>query len=231
MDMPAGADAVRPFLPSDYAALKLGCRFDATGYQPQKRVGAIAPLESYSQIERTPLAAGDNVRLSDCVETMMANAGQTWLGRAGHFTALPDPTLAEQTYSAITGYTPSNPTTDQGTDFNDALAYWSANSIAGLKLASAVPLQPMAEQDIRAAIEQSGGVAFVIALAVEQQNQRCWEAAGTAGSWGLHCLWADEFDGAITWATTWGTRQAIDRSYFQTSGFVLGAYELDLVAA
>lgn len=70
-----------------------------------------------------------------------------------------------------------------------------------------------------------------VELATEQQNERVWTPTGTCGSWGGHAVWTDSYEGALTKITSWGAEFYIDRSYFEASGFVVGAYALELVAA
>jgi len=78
--------------------------------------------------------------------TMMANdtVGDCTCAAIGHmvmlFTAhtgtMVTPTDADvlAVYSAVTGYTPSDPSTDQGAAITDILAYWQSTGIAGHKI-------------------------------------------------------------------------------------------------
>ncbi len=218
-------------MPARLAQMKLGCQWRPQAFMPVALTGAgRAPVEAYSRIEGAPRVAGHNDECGDCVETAACNAVQTRLAIAGGRTALSDElpvSIYEQ--PAVAGYVPGDAATDVGTDPARLFAWWKANSIGGWKLRAETPIAPSMEGDVRNAI-LGLGVFLVLELSVEMQNQKLWLPAGTPGSWGGHAMWCDEFDGALTWGTTWGQPQAIDRSLFGTP-FVLGAYALDLVAA
>jgi hypothetical protein len=185
------------------------------------------PRGAYSRILGTPRVAGHNDLVGDCVETAACNAVQTEMARAGISRPQIANDLAVTLYSQITGYTASNPVSDQGTDPDALFAWWRQNSIAGYRLRQVVPVDPKFEAEIRDVVSRAGGIFLILALGLAQQNQLVWTAAGAPGSWGYHAVWADSFDGALTFATSWGEAKPIDRSFF-VAGFVVAAYALDI---
>lgn len=210
------------------AAMKLGCRWHGAPAAPGRRVATIVPPVAYSRILGTPRVAGHNDLVGDCVETAACNAVQTEMAKAGMSRPQIANDLAVTLYSRITGYTARDPASDQGTDPDALFAWWRQNSIAGYGLRQIVPVDPKFEADIRHVISRAGGIFLVLALGLAQQNQLVWTAAGTPGSWGYHAVWADSYDGALTFATSWGEAKPIDRGFF-VAGFVAAAYALDIV--
>lgn len=64
-----------------------------------------------------------NDKLSCCVEAGFAHQVMLWNAQAGiNVSFTPDNVISE--YSAITGYDPAKPDTDQGTDVDEAMTYW-----------------------------------------------------------------------------------------------------------
>jgi hypothetical protein len=218
-------------LPNQLARMRLGCRLNPSVTAYAGRAGAsIAPaLPAWSRIVTAPRVEGHNDTIGDCVETAGFNAVQTLLARAGNDTQIPN-ALVPAVYTAVTGYNPANPATDQGTDPEAFFAWWGQSPIAGYKLGNLTRLNPQDEAAIRQTIATTGGVFLCVELAVEQQNQLVWTATGTPGTWGGHAIWCDSFEADLTFATSWGEVKPIDRSYFE-KGFVQAAYGLELVAA
>lgn len=219
-------------LPHQLARMKLGCRVQPGGLPaPSVGAGAVPVVPgAYGRLISTPRVQGHNDIYGDCVETMAANAAQTALGRAGVGTPISN-NYPEGLYRKLTGFRPGDPASDRGTNPAQLFDWWERNVIAGYRLAGVTRYEPQAEALIRQAIVETGGVALIVELSVEQQNQRVWMPAGTPGSWGVHAIWADSYDGGLTFATSWGEMTPIDRSYFEAPGFVVAAFRLDLVKA
>lgn len=214
--------------PADLARMKLGCRWQPSDIPTRAGADLTPPPGAYGRMPNAPRVEGNNDQIGDCVETAAANAVQTAMARAGITRPISN-SYVVSLYSAITGYRPDDPATDQGTDPNALFGWWQDNALAGYKLDSVFRIEPTAEDAIRWQIDRAGGVMLIVALSVEQQNQRQWEPVGTPGSWGEHAVWADSYDGALTFATSWGEMMPISRAYFNARGFVLGVFGLDLV--
>jgi len=217
-------------LPAQLGAMRLGIRAGWQRPTPVPRIGAAAaPPPAYSRIVAAPRISGDNTTAGDCVETGCFNAVQTALARAGIFTPLADAAVLAL-YSRLTGYVPGNAATDNGTDPDVMFAWWQGNPIAGYRLVSATPLDPRDGGGIRGAISRAGGVAAILALSTENQNQRVLMPDGVPGSWGRHFVWLDGYDGGIISGTSWGRPFYLDGAYFD-HGFVIGVYELAIARA
>ena len=215
-------------LPKILSRMKLGCRYRGSIeiYNEISENNDTDILPAWSRIVGTPRVEGYNDTIGDCVETAGFNAVQTMAAREGKLTPIPNH-LVPGVYSAVTGYNPNIPATDQGTDPEVFFTWWRQNAIFGCKLSNLIRLNPRNENAIRDSIIRNGGVFLCVELATAQQNEIIWTASGTPGSWGGHAVWCDSFEAELTFATSWGQVKPIDRSYFQ-HGFVAAAYGLEL---
>ncbi|MDD2878703.1 MAG: hypothetical protein PHZ23_15910 [Acidiphilium sp.] len=215
----------------DLATMRLGCRWSPARVHVPEPVGVSSPVSSaWSRIVGTPRLSGDNTVLGDCVPTACANAVQDAMAGAGDYGPIHQSVIVD-TYSAVTGYTPGDPASDQGTDPSSMWGWWQQHDIAGYRLRKATPIDPQSEYAVRKTIETSGGVILIVALSIEQQTQVEWLPVGTPGSWGYHCVWVDEYTGRLSFATSWGRVTPIHQDYLASPGFTVGAFALDLVAA
>lgn len=216
-------------LPSQLARMKLGVY---KGWVPTANIPAKVMLASelpppaYGRNSQTNRVAGFNMTVGDCVPTGCCNYVQTAMGRQGSFAAIPD-SLPIGIYSDVTGYTPQDPSSDRGTLPDQMFAWWKENSIAGYRLKNVGLIHPKDDITYHAAIAKKGAVLAIINLAVEQQNQIEWSAAGEPGTWGAHCVCIDQYDGPAG-CTTWGESKWIDRSFFD-KGYVVQIYDLDVI--
>jgi hypothetical protein len=94
-----------------------------------------------------------NDTLGDCVIAAIAHAVGVATGNAGSTRVFTDQEIIAL-YTAIGGYNPSDPSTDQGCDELTALAYWQQNGapIGGDKIAGYVAVDPTNEAEVNAAI-------------------------------------------------------------------------------
>lgn len=127
-----------------------------------------------------------NLQVGDCAE-----AGEEHLRQVdAHLAGKPyTPTTAEtvRLYSQVTGYTPSRPSSDQGTVLRDLLRYLKAHGV--ITEYQAVSLDA---ESLRAAIDTHGGVLCGFALPAGAQDEgvkwRVPRKGREAGSWGGHCV-------------------------------------------
>jgi len=102
-----------------------------------------------------------NDTVGDCVIAYMLHQIMIW-NSVAHAGSPQLFTTAEalQIYSAITGYDPSDPSTDQGTDPGAALDYWQKNTLLGHSIAGYVNLDISNIDQLRFAIYTFGGIGF-----------------------------------------------------------------------
>ncbi len=215
--------------PAQLATVGLGCKWNVNKIHiPQPLPMATPPLPAWSRVTGAQRVTGGNLIYGSCVPTACCNAVVNAEARKGHLIRVPN-SEALRVYSAVTGFNPDDPATDQGTDPEVMWQWWQNNEIAGYKLKSALPIDPQNEAVLRKAIEVFPAVAIVMALALEQQNQVAFMPVGTPGSWGYHCTANDGFDGSYTWGSSWGHAQAMDRSFVSDPARVVAAWGLELI--
>jgi len=207
---------------------QLGCHTDLK-LPIQKTSPALDILPgSFGCFEGLPLLTGFNTKYGSCVPTAICNYVRIAFARAGRTDTLTDQTCLD-VYTAVTGFNQNDPTTDNGTDPEAMLTWFLHNQIGGASLRGFTRIDHTDEQAIRNSIVKTGAVFLVFQMSVEQQNQTEWFPVGTPGSWGGHGISGNSYAGSAYYVITWGTLMPTDRSYMNANGFVVGAYELDIV--
>lgn len=94
----------------------------------------------------------DNDQLGDCVIACKTHIDGIWTGNGGSLVAATDSQVIAQ-YSAIGGYVPGNPNTDQGCDLQTAMNWWVANAgPTGHKVSAWLGVDPTNPQELMAAL-------------------------------------------------------------------------------
>jgi hypothetical protein len=184
-----------------------------------------------------PFTMLGNDQYGDCVEAGYAHQVQVWGDRAGHPFA-PSDNEALGAYSAITGFRPGDPNTDNGTDMLTAVGYWKSTGLGGQKITAYAALNPLVNAEMCEAIAWYGGAYIGLQLPVSAQSQVGSEWTVTTGqqaapgSWGGHCVPLCGYDQNTLWCVTWGALQAMTWEFLTTycdEAFVLLA--TDWIAA
>lgn len=180
-----------------------------------------------------PFAMLGNDQYGCCVEAGFAHLAQVWGDRADHaFT--PDAPEVLAAYSAITGFNPDDPSTDQGTDMLAACNYWRSTGLGGVKVDAFATLEIGSVLQFQQAIALYGGAYIGLALPLSAQSQvgGVWSVTSgpdaRAGSWGGHCINLTGYDAEHVWGVTWGQIQTIDWSFIETycdEAYVLLSHE------
>lgn len=121
-----------------------------------------------------------------------------------------------QAYSAVTGYDPRDPSTDQGAYCLDVLNYWRRQGIAGRKIVAYMQVDPKNDAEVKTAIWAFGGLYLGVSLPVSAQTQTIWKAPRLwerfsskwrPGSWGGHAVPLVAYDTKHLTCITWGQAQ------------------------
>lgn len=223
------------------------------GKHPKKNDSRNLKLCAYFKTEALP-ALPDSYDWTSKVTVpfgMMLNdsVGDCTCASAGHmqmsFTAdngdLVVPTDAQiiAAYSAITGYNPSNPATDQGANELDVLKFWKNNGIAGNQIGAFAEVDITNLNDIKYSVYLFGGCYIGVQLPISYQGASSWfdppdlEGNNAPGSWGGHAVpilgWDETGVTVITWGApmkmTWKSFSAYcEEAYAILSNqFVTGA--------
>ena len=157
-----------------------------------------------------------NDRLGDCVIAMMLHSIEEFHLDAG--TTVPAFTDADaiKLYSAITGYNPDDPNSDQGTNESTAMTYWEHPGLptsdgVDHQIVATVAVDPSNLNECRIAIDEFVALQIGIALPLSAQGQTEWTVVGNGrtghsapGSWGGHGIPYREYDGETFKCVTWG---------------------------
>ena len=119
--------------------------------------------------------------------------------------------MGDLAYSAITGYNPADPSTDQGAVELDVLNYWRQNGIAGHKILGYAKLDPGNVDHVRQSVYLFEGTYIGVQLPISAQGQATWDVPaggltgdGEPGSWGGHAVPVIGYDADGLWVVTWG---------------------------
>ena len=125
-------------------------------------------------------------------------------------------------YSAITGFNPDDPSTDQGTDMLTACGYWKSTGLAGIKVDAYATLDISNTVHFEEAIAVYGGAYVGLSMPLSAQNQigGVWDVTtgpdAQAGSWGGHCVPLTGYDSEHVWCVTWGAIQTVTWRFLET---------------
>ncbi len=161
-----------------------------------------------------------NDTVGDCTCAAIAHMVMLFTAHTG---TMISPTLEDTlgVYSAVTGYNPADPSTDQGANITDVLAYWQSTGIAGHKILgwASIGLSPA---QIQQAMYLFGAVDIgfnVPAYAMEQFNAgQAWDIdpSGDATIEGGHSVPLFGYGSQGFDCTTWGANQKLTTTFAAT---------------
>jgi len=111
-----------------------------------------------------------NDKLGDCTIAGCGHAVQVWSANAGTEITVPDPTILSY-YEKWDGYSPNDPTSDQGGIELDVLKDWKQGGFAGNALLAFADPKPANLVEIYQSIALFGGVYIGLSLPITAQNQ------------------------------------------------------------
>ena len=127
-------------------------------------------------------------------------------------------------YSAVTGFKPnagppgSNPT-DQGTNMQDAMAYWRKTGIGKHKIVAYAALDVSNLTEIKQAIALFGSISigfnFPDTAMTQFNNGQVWDVVKGATIEGGHCVLAGAYDEAGVGVVTWGAETKMTWAFWQ----------------
>jgi len=169
-----------------------------------------------------------NLTYGDCVEAAGGHAKMIWDSYTSPSTPPPTATEILALYTAITGFNPDNPNTDQGTDMLTFMKYWRTHGILGKKIDAFLALTANDLQELQQATWLAGTVLVGLAMPVSAQGQqewtilepvrkRHWPPQKRWGSWGGHCVPVGAFSTAYneTGIISWGEELLMAGNFYQ----------------
>jgi hypothetical protein len=185
--------------------------------RPRTILPALPPCADWTPKVTVPWGMLANDQVGDCVLAAAAHMIMQWRFNAGDsFVPTDQQVLAD--YSAITGYVPGDPDTDQGTAPLAALKRWRKQGLCGgHKIAAFMATQAQRPAEIKYAIALMEGSYMAYALPQAAQELDVWDLpAGTAltgdwepGSWGGHMVEAVKYDDKGVYVVTWGALKLV----------------------
>lgn len=211
-------------LPNDPAKPRLKLRYGAMEWARSVDGAAAAPatVDYYSRVPAAYWGMDGNDRVGDCTIATVDHTVKAWRAAAGN------PDIASTTaeciaaYSAITGYDPADPDTDQGAVMQNVNNYWRKHGVA---LAGALDKTLLfAEVDHTASalvewsIEQFGSVQLGIDFPASAMDQfdagKPWDVVRGSRIEGGHAIPAVGYDGTYIYVVTWGQVQRMTWGFF-----------------
>jgi hypothetical protein len=158
-----------------------------------------------------------NDAIGDCTCAGAGHLIQCWTSNSGVENTISDDDVVSA-YSAITGYTPSDPSTDKGAVLLDVLNAWRQTGIGGHQIGAYVLVDHTNHDEVKLALDLFGGLYTGAMLPASAQGMvgGTWNdvRSDDAGSWGGHCMAALAYDAAGVIYATWGARQRATWSWF-----------------
>lgn len=169
----------------------------------------------------TDLGPMKNDEVGDCAEATVGHMVQVWTAELGRQVVVPDAEIVAA-YSAITGYVPDDPSTDQGSVELDVLNYWRKVGIGGHKITAFAALDPGNEEHVKQAVWLFGGAYVGLSLPVSAQVQEEWSVLisgshgdPSPGSWGGHAVPIVGYDRNGLDCVTWGERKRMTWDFWR----------------
>jgi len=122
-------------------------------------------------------------------------------------------------YSAVTGFNPNDPSTDQGAVCQDVLDYWRKHGFLGEKIIAFAKVDLSNLTEIKQAISLFGqiycGFNFPGSAMDQFNNGQPWDVVKGARIEGGHCVTIGAYDAAELECVTWGKVQKLTWAFFR----------------
>jgi hypothetical protein len=204
-------------LPADLSRphLRLTGRLD-TAVPPNPAVA-----DWLSKVPEWPMYGND--QWGDCVWAMAGHGLEAWSTYGEGSTVEVTLDVLLKGYHDVTGFDPHVPSTDQGTNIQDALEYWRKTGLGGHKILAFARVDHNDMAEVQAAINVFGALAVGVALPAVAEQQfadgQPWDVVtndgGILGGHAIHAGAYDEHAGTFT-VTTWGHTQVLTEAWWRT---------------
>jgi len=155
-----------------------------------------------TKVSNWPMMGNDTV--GDCTCAGVGHAEQLFTTYAQDIPFVATTAQVLAFYSAITGYNPNDPSTDQGAACLDVLNYWKNTGMCGHKISAYMQAaeKPIPPNQLADTIWLFGCAYIGIQLPVAVQNTHTWDVPvgqklvgeWEPGSWGGHCVIIPSYD-------------------------------------
>ena len=164
-----------------------------------------------------------NDQYGDCVWAGAAHETMLW-NREGARTAIFDDQSVLSDYSAVTGFNPNDPNTDQGTDMQVAASYRRKTGVRDAKgqrhlVTAYLAITPKDVEELKQAIYLYSAVGIGIefpSTAMDQFNQgKPWTVVKGASVEGGHYVPAVGYNSRYLYVVTWGKVQRMSWAFYK----------------
>lgn len=165
-----------------------------------------------------------NDQYGDCVFAGAGHETMLWKHLAGHPVTFTDQAVLSD-YSAVTGFDPADPNTDQGTDMRAALSYRQKTGVVDAngvrhKIGAYVALTPGNWAELMQAVYVFGtvgvGIQFPRSAMDQFNNNQPWDVvAGSPIEGGHYVPAAGRSSLTTAGVITWGRRQGMTRAFYE----------------
>lgn len=180
-------------------------------------------IDFASKVGDWPMMANDSV--GDCTCAAAGHMVQQWSTYANTPTVMSDGEILGA-YSAITGYSPSDPNSDQGANMLDVLNYWRKTGIGAKvdKIAAFTALDMGKLLEMQLAVSLFGNCYIGVNMPISAQSQEdLWDVVpddgsgnSQAGSWGGHCIPIVGYEPGKLAIVTWGKLIKMTEAFYLT---------------
>lgn len=156
-----------------------------------------------------------NDTVGDCVLAGAGHETMLWNKEAGHDITFTDKSVLSD-YSAITGYNPDDPNSDQGTDVQAAASYRKKTGVADgkgqrHKVGAYLAITPGSKTELKQAMYLFSavgvGINFPASAMTQFNNGKPWTVVSKSPIEGGHYIPAIGYDSKYVYIVTWGKVQ------------------------
>ncbi|WP_435643885.1 hypothetical protein ACR9VJ_26520 [Streptomyces sp. H49] len=166
---------------------------------------------------RWPMYANDRVGDCTCAGVGHMVNQLTFYGSGQEVVPTEDHVLAM--YSAITGYTPSDPNSDTGAYCQDVLAYWRRTGLEGHRIMAYASLDVSNLTEIKQAVAAFGtvyvGLNFPDSAMTQFNEGKTWDVVRGARVEGGHCVIVGAYGGGKFGLVTWGAEAEMTEAFWK----------------
>ena len=157
------------------------------------------------------LMLGNN-SVGNCTCASLAHCEMLWTSQST-VELVPTTQQVLDLYSAITGYNPQDPNSDQGANVLDVLNYWRNTGFLNHKIQAYVQINPRNTAHVKAAVDLFGAVYTGIQVPSRAQDQfsngQPWDDINPDEIEGGHAIPLVAYDPNYITCVTWGAKQKI----------------------
>lgn len=181
-----------------------------------------ATLDRYSAVSVTTWGMDGNDNVGDCTCADVDHEAKAMQVAAGNTEVASTAEEVLAAYSAITGYNPDDPDTDQGAEMQDVRAYWQKTgfTLGGLpdRILMFAELDHTNTALVQWALDQVGAIGLGVNFPTSAMDQfnagEPWSVVKGSTIEGGHAVALLGYDETYWYVLTWGAIQKVEQAWF-----------------